>query len=422
MVAAASSQFVDRTLDNGLRVIVEVMPHVQSAAAGFLVRTGARDEVPQLAGVSHFLEHMCFKGTPKRNWHQITIDFDNMGSTYNAYTSKERTVYFGWVRVEDLDRQIELLADMMQSSIPREEFEMEKKVILEEIAMSADQIDRCAYDLIHARIYDGHALAWPVLGTTESISRLTRDELHGYFAERYHPANMILLIAGNVNPDDAINMAQKYCGQWRAMTPRPERKAPPAVRPGACCRVFDRFKQQAIALAMPAPSATDPDRENADVLASIIGGHNSRFFWNIIQEGVAPHVAAGRLDYCDAAMMIAFGFCEPERADELLAAMRSEMKKVADQGVTQDEVQRVKNRTRTGLTTEAEAPYYRLMQLIQDMDTVGKPRDVAERLAAVEAVTPDSIRDYMRKWPIDGQGWLTSLGPRRWPENAELVG
>jgi len=421
MSAAQQSHFVDRTLPNGLRVVMEVMPHVQSAAAGFLVRTGARDEEPNLAGVSHFLEHMCFKGTAKRDWRQITIDFDNMGSTYNAYTSKERTVYFGWVRVEDLERQIELLADMMQSAIPPDEFETEKKVILEEIAMSADQIDRCVYDLIHGRTYEGHALAWPVLGTTESISRLTRDELHGYFVERYNPANITLLVVGNINPDDAMAMAVRHCGDWPAGRPRPERKAPPPLRTGACCKVVDRFKQQAIALAVPAPSATHVDRENADVLASIIGGHNSRFFWNVIQEGIAPYVSAGRLDYCDAAMMIAFGFCETQRVDELLAAMRSELKKVATDGVTAEEVQRVKNRTRTGLTTEAEAPYYRLMQLIQDIDTVGKPRDVTERLSAIEAVNRDSIQDYMRKWPIDTEGWLTSLGPRHWPDNAALV-
>src|SRR4029077_13090001 len=100
--------FIDQTVRGGLRVVIEPMPHVQSAAAGFLVRTGARDEVPSLAGVSHFLEHMCFKGTAKRTWQQITIDFDNIGSTYNAFTSKERTFYFGWVRTNDLEKQIEL--------------------------------------------------------------------------------------------------------------------------------------------------------------------------------------------------------------------------------------------------------------------------------------------------------------------------
>lgn len=420
-MASLQSHFVDHTLSNGLRVVIEVMPHVQSAAAGFLVRTGARDEVPKLAGVSHFLEHMCFKGTPKRDWHQITIDFDNMGSTYNAYTSKERTFYFGWVRVEDLERQIELLADMMRSTIPPEEFEMEKKVILEEIAMSADQIDRCVYDLLHDRIYGGHALSWPVLGTTESISRLTRDELHGYFQDRYHPANMILLIAGNVDPDESIRIAERICGAWAPGQPRPPRATPAPMQAGTSCRVVNRFKQQAIALCFPAPSAVDPDRETADVLAAILGGHNSRFFWNIIQEGIAPHVAAGRLDYCDAAMMIAFGFCEPDRADELLAAFRKEIQTISEGGVSAEEVQRVKNRSRTGLTTEAEAPYYRLMQLVGDIDALGKPRDVTERLAAIDAVTPESIQRYLQKWPIDAEGCLTSLGPRHWPENAALA-
>ncbi len=417
----SSSHFVDRTLENGLRVLVEVMPHVQSAAAGFLVRTGARDETPELAGVSHFLEHMCFKGTAKRDWHQITIDFDNMGSTYNAYTSKERTFYFGWVRVEDLEKQIELLADMMRSVIPTEEFEMEKKVILEEIAMSADQIDRGVYDLIHQKLYAGHSLAWPVLGTTESIERLTRDQLYGYFEDRYHPGNVVLMVAGNVDADQTIEMARRICGRWSARSPRPNRAAPPALRPAAWCKTSTRFKQQAIALAFPAPSAVDPDRETADVFAAILGGHNSRFFWNIIQEGIAAHVAAGRIDYCDSAMLIAFGFCDPKRADDLLAAMRGEIEKIREKGVTADEVQRVKNRTRTGLTTEAEAPYYRLMQLVHDIDALGQPRDVAERLAAVDAVTPESIRAYLQKWPMDGEGCLTSMGPRHWPENADLV-
>jgi predicted Zn-dependent peptidase len=164
-VVGSVNGFVEHTLENGLRLVIEPMPHVQSAAGGFLVRTGARDETPELAGVSHFLEHMCFKGTAKRDWRQITVDFDNLGSTYNAYTSKEQTVYFGWVRVCDLEKQIELLADMMQSIVPPEEFEMEKKVILEEIAMSEDSIERRVVDLIHEQRYAGHSLRWPVLGT-----------------------------------------------------------------------------------------------------------------------------------------------------------------------------------------------------------------------------------------------------------------
>ncbi|MBX3396581.1 MAG: insulinase family protein [Phycisphaerae bacterium] len=407
--------FVEHTLANGLKIVIEPMPHASSAAGGFLVRTGARDEDSHLAGVSHFLEHMCFKGTAHRDWKQITNEFDDMGSTYNAYTSKERTVYFGWVRTDDFERQVELLADMMQSVVPPEEFEMEKKVILEEIAMSEDSIERKVYDLMHEAVYPGHPLSWPVLGTTASVSGLTRDQLHGYFLDRYHPANMVLMVAGAVEPNSVIEMADRLCGQWPVRAPRPARHRPKAELSGVRKVVAERFQRQAIGLLYPGPSALHEDRDNGDVLASILGGQNSRFFWNIIQAGVAAHVAAGRLDYCDDGMMIAFGFSEPDRCQQLLDAMRRELDKVMKEGVTEDEVQRVKNRSRTGLATEAEAPYYRLMQMIQDIDDFGRPRSVDERLAAIDAVTPESIRGYLQRWPLAGDCMLISLGPRDWP-------
>lgn len=415
MSASNGNGFVEHRLENGLKIVIETMPHAHSAAGGFLVRTGARDETPDQAGVSHFLEHMCFKGTKKRDWKKITNDFDDMGSTYNAFTSKERTVYFGWVRVDDLEKQIELLADMMQSVVPPAEFEMEKKVILEEIAMSDDSMERKVYDLIHEALYAGHPLAWPVLGTTDSISRMSRDELYGYFDSRYHPANMVLIVSGAVEPDKVIDMANRICGGWTSKTPRPDRKKPVATFSGVTKKVIDRFQRQAVALIHPAPSAVHEDRDNADVLASILGGQNSRFFWNIVQTGVAPQVAAGRLDYCDDGMMLAYGFIEPERSEELLESMRGEIAKIVKDGVTEDEVQRVKNRNRTSLATESEAPYYRLMQMIQDVDDFDRPRSVTERLADLDAVTPSTIRSYLERWPLDGEGAVISLGPRDWP-------
>jgi predicted Zn-dependent peptidase len=410
-----SNGFVEHTLANGLRLVIEPMPQTRSVAAGFLVRTGARDEHREFAGVSHFLEHMCFKGTHKRDWRQITIDFDRMGSTYNAYTSKERTFYFGWVRDNDLDRQVELLADMMRSAIPPEEFEMEKKVILEEIAMSNDALDRHVYDLIHEKVFAGHPLAWPVLGTAESVGALTRAQMKSYFDSRYHPANMVLIVAGAINPRDAIQSAEKICSNWERNLVRPPREEPPDPPSGkAVCRI-DRFQQQAVAIVHQAPSAVHPDREVADVFAAILGGHNSRFYWNIVQAGIAPHLWAGRLDYCDVGLMIMAGFCEPERAAEVHDAMRREVARVSREGVKDDEVQRVKNRTRTALATEAEAPYYRLSQMVHDIDVFDRPRSVSERLAAIDAVTAGSIADYVAAWPTTGEGYLTSVGPREWP-------
>lgn len=408
--------FFEHTLANGLRIVMEPMPHVHSAAAGFLVRTGARDESPELAGVSHFVEHMCFKGTHLRDWRQITLDFDNMGSTYNAYTSKEKTFYFGWVRAEDLEAQVALLADMMHSTMPAEEFEMEKKVILEEVAMSEDQIERRVWDVIHENAYAGHPLAWPVLGTQETLEPLTRDQLNGYFQTRYNPSNMILLVAGAIDPKQVVAMAERICGDWKPGSVRPSRTSPPPLSPRTTVCQTDRFQQQALVMGFPAPAASHEDRETADVVASVLGGHNSRFFWNIIQAGLSPYVAAGRVDYCDTGLMIAFGLCEPQKAETLLDAMQAEIGKLSEQGATAEELQRVKNRARTALATEAEAPYHRLMQLAGDVDVLGAPRSISQRLAAIDAVTTDRARAYLQSWPMHGTGCLTSLGPRDWPK------
>ena len=188
--------FVDHTLSNGLRIVMEVMPDVKSAAAGFYARAGGRDETPELAGVSHFLEHMCFKGSAKRTWRQITVDFDDMGSTYNAYTMQDRTFYYGWVPANRIAGQIELLADMMRSILPTDEFDMEKKVVLEEIAMSNDQLEHLAYDFLSEQVFAGHPLAWPVLGYEQTVRDMTRDQMHDYFLRRYAPNNLVLVAAG----------------------------------------------------------------------------------------------------------------------------------------------------------------------------------------------------------------------------------
>ncbi len=418
---ADENGFIERVLENGLRVVMEPMPRVRSAAAGFLVRTGARDETPELAGVSHFLEHMCFKGTKKRSGRQITKDFDDMGSTYNAYTSKELTVFFGWVRVEDLDRQIELLADMMQSAIPPAEFQTEKKVILEEIAMSDDTFERKLYDLIHDKVYPGHSLSWPILGTAETVGQMTREQLYAYHRARYNPANMVLIVAGAIDPATVMRAVERICGGLASAGPRPARVAPRGLKPGVGKLVAERFQRQAVGLIYPGPSAVHEDREIGDVLAVVLGGQNSRFFWNIVQAGVAPQVSAMRLDYCDVGMTIAYGFCEPPNADQLLDAMKREIAEVVKHGVEDHEVQRVKNRVRTTLAAESEAPYYRLMQMFHDIDALDRPRTVAERLAAIDAVTPEAIDGYLQRWGMSEPSAVVSLGPRDWPPDGVRV-
>ena len=411
------SPYTIHTLDNGLKVVIEVMPDVHSAAAGFLSRTGARDETPERAGISHFLEHLMFKGTAKRSWREITIDFDRMGSTYNAFTSEDRTVYYGWVREGDIGPQIELLADMMRSKLPAEELEMEKKVVLEEIAMSKDQLEHVAYDFIQEKVFAGHPLAWPILGYEKTVSNLNREVMVDYHASRYAPDNMTLVVTGKVEPAQIIGLAEEHCGQWKPHNARSPRN-PPDIHEGTDVLITDRFNQQIVALSFPSIGATHPLSESAETAATILGaGDNSRFFWNIVQEGISPRAGTYRVEYQDCGLMILLGACQPENAERLLETMQAEASRICREGVEPRELERVKNKKRTALAVEAEAPYHRLSQIMDDVDYRGGPRTVDEMLAEVDAVTADSILEYFEACPIDRGGHLASVGPRDWPKN-----
>lgn len=407
------------TLPNGLQIVIERMPDVRSAAAGFLVRTGARDEVASLAGVSHFLEHMMFKGTSRRRWQEITVDFDRMGSSYNAYTSEDRTIYYGWVRTADLGKQIELLADMLRSTIPPEEFTMEKNVILEEIAMSKDSLEHVAVDYLQEKVFSGSSLAWPILGYDETVRNLTRDQMWTYFQQRYSSDNVLLVVAGNVDPAAVIGHAEKCCGSWKPSgTSYP--RTPPAMHGGVDVLTLDRFKQQCVVLTFPSVSARDPLSETASAVATILGGENSRFYWNITQTGISPRTSAYYMDYTDCGALLMYGLCQPENAERLVDALRAEAKRISCEPVAKHEIERVKNRRRTSLAIESEAPYHRLTQLMDDMEYYAAPRTVDEMLAEVDAINEESIREYLQRCPIDAPGHLCSVGPRNWPASRGL--
>jgi len=402
------------TLDNGLRIVIEVMPDVPSAAAGFLVRTGARDETAELAGVSHFLEHMMFKGTANRTWRQINIEFDALGSMYNAFTSHDRTFYFGWVRKGDVAKQMALLADMMRSALPPSEFDVEKKVILEEIAMSKDRIESVAVDFLMEKVFPDHSLAWPILGYEKTVGDLKRDHMWEYFQRRYAPDNMVLIVAGNVDPARIIGVARQQCGDWKPAGDAASRGAP-VFDGGDHGLVTDRFQQQMVALAFPAAAGSSEICETAGAAAAILGGENSRFFWNIIQAGLSPRAGAFHHDWEDTGLMILWGVCEPKNAEALLDAIRKEANRICSEAVDEREVARVKNKRRTALAVEGEAPYYRLTQIMDDVDYRGAPRTVEQRLAEVDAISPKTLRDYFERYSINGEGHLISVGPRDRP-------
>src|SRR6202790_2629188 len=204
--------FHSHKLANGLQVVAETSPSARSASLGFFVRTGARDETPEVSGVTHFLEHMVFKGTPNRTALDVNRDFDRIGANYNAFTSEENTVFYAAILPEYLPQAVDVLADILRPSLRGEDFNMEKKVIIEEIGMYDDQPMWCAYDNAKKAFFADHPLGNSVLGTADSITALTRDQMQAYYDRRYVAPNITVAVAGNFAWDDVVKLIEKHCG------------------------------------------------------------------------------------------------------------------------------------------------------------------------------------------------------------------
>lgn len=409
-----NSTFVEHVLPNGLRVVCEVMPRVGSAAVGFLARTGSRYERAHEHGVSHYLEHMCFKGSARRSCREINVRFDELGSIYNAFTGKEHTFYYGWVPAARLDEQIELLADMLRPSIPAADFETERQVILEEIAMSEDSFDHHVWNFLHGVAFGGQRLAHEILGEKETISTLARETMIDYHRRRYAADNVILLAAGAVEPEAVFAAAGRYCGDWNRAPDRETNGHPLAPTADGLARTLrlERFQQQTVIEYFPSVPQNHPETENIEAFVSLFGGVNSRCYWNIVQKGICPQAGAAWVSYQDCGLMVLHASGEPGRVAEMLAALRAQAQIVAQDGFRADEVQRVKNRRRTQLALEAESPKTRLMQLMSDIECYGYPKSAQASLAEVEAVSGASIAAYLRRYPITQGGTLLSCGPR----------
>src|ERR1044071_7132217 len=203
-----------KQLPNGLDIVAEDNPDSHSFAAGLFVNTGARDELTSINGVSHFLEHMMFKGSDKYTWEDVNRIFDEIGARYNAFTSQEMTAYYANVLPEFTEKAMEHLSHLLRPAIRNEDFTTEKKVILEEIAMYLDDPGHRLYEYAMAEHFGNHPLSMSVLGSPESIQKLERGQMADYFVNRYGPGNMVLAVTGLVDFDAFVKLAEKYCGNW----------------------------------------------------------------------------------------------------------------------------------------------------------------------------------------------------------------
>ena len=290
-------EFRQQQLENGLTILAECNPRAHTAAFGVFVNAGSRDESEAIGGVSHFLEHMVFKGTPNRTAEQVNRQLDAMGSHSNARTGEDSTIYHATV-LPDFQADItELLADLMRPSLRDEDFETEKQVIIEEIMMYDDQPPYGGHERLMRDYFGSHPLGNSVLGTVESVSGLTPEKMHEYFQKRYAPDNMAIAAAGDIDFDRLIEDANKFCGDWKAYdAPRKFDSVQPHA--GFETMVKTTSTQQYIMQLSHGPATEDEDRYAAHVLSMILGDDSgSRMFWDLLDTGLAESAGVGVYEY-----------------------------------------------------------------------------------------------------------------------------
>ncbi len=402
-------QFKHTQLDNGLTIVAEPNAQAHTAAVGFLAKVGTRDEDPRLMGVSHFLEHMMFKGTPHRTADQVNRDFDRIGANYNASTSQETTCYFAQVLPEYIDPAIDILSDILRPSLRGDDFDMEKNVILEEIGMYADQPFFSSYEHAMEQYFGDHPLGMRILGTNQTIGDLTRDDMEAYFRHRYSPDNMVVSLAGNVDFDACVQRLADACGHWEPTGVRRDYADATPTTSEKTIREPKLTNHYVVAL-MPGPSRQDDDRYAAEVLATVLGDtEGSRLYWKLIDPGLADEAEVSHHAMDGTGVFLAYASCPARQAADVERAL-AEVLDAAGEALTDGEVERARNKIATDLTLGQERPAGRMLGLGGQWLYTGAYRTLDEELARVMAVTPDRLRDLLGRYTLSPRA-LVRLTP-----------
>lgn len=405
-----SSPFSTHVLNNGLKLVFETIPRIRSAALGFFVQTGSRDEAPNLLGISHFLEHMCFKGTPKRDWQQLSCDVDDLGAMWNAYTWWEGTAYFHWVQRDRATSSIEILSDMMRANLPSDEFDTEKQVILEEIAMYHDQPDALIVDDLIREAFGDHPLGQSILGTADTVRGISRDCMAQYHRHRYGANNLTFVITGAFDREEIIRAVEAQCGNRHTSDAAREQTAP-IFHPSKRVVQRENVAREHIALGFPAPPSADEHAPTADLLSTYLGAStNSRLYWSVIQQGLADEASAEYINFSDAGLFYVYLSVDPQNASRVLDIVRREMTDLKN-GVDNDALLRAKAKKVTGLICNGENGLSRFSQIVGNLSTGTPLKTLAEERAEIDAITPTRIASYLERYPLDADPALVALGP-----------
>ncbi|CAA7602529.1 Peptidase M16 domain protein [Acididesulfobacillus acetoxydans] len=390
-------------LPNGVRVITEEIEHVRSVAIGLWVGAGSRDEREGFEGISHFIEHMFFKGTSRRSARDLAEALEAVGGQLNAFTTKEYTCFYAKVLDEDLDLAIDVLSDMFfHSRFDGKELEKEKKVVIEEIKMYEDSPDELIHDLFSEYVWNDHPLGKPILGTEESIRALNRDKILQYLSQHYAPDNLVVAVAGNIQHDAVLRKLSGLYGTFK----RGGRRVLEGTPAGQTVARFvaKDTEQMHLILGVPGLGQDDPDIYPMLVFNSVLGGGlSSRLFQGIReQRGLAYSVYSYHSTYVDTGLFAVYAGTSPDNTSEVVECILSEVLNMKHQGISAEELERTKAQIKGGLYLGLESVSSRMSRLGKTELTYNRvltPEEVVEKLEKVTLA--DVLRVIGRLWQKD---------------------
>ena len=400
-------------LPNGVRIITERMSHVRSVSMGIWVASGSRAETVETNGLSHFIEHMLFKGTRNRSAEDIAQSVDSIGGGLDAYTSKELVCFNAKVLDEHVPIAFDVLADLVLNPMFREEdIAKERGVILEEIKMEADSPDYLVHEILCNSFYKNHGLGRSILGTKATVKSFDRKAVVKFYKEQYDPANIVITAAGNLDHAEFVTLAEQYFGGLKAGK-KPKAQAPPETGAPIILKDKSSLEQVQLFLGVPAIPLAHPDRYTCYVMNTILGGGiSSRLFQSIRErQGLAYAVGSELVMYRDTGMLAVYAATSASNAAKLVRSVAREFHQISTDLVPAEELRRAKDHIKGSFMLGLESTSSRMSNLARQELFFGRFVSMDEMLDRIEEVTADSVRSLAQQFFVPKRTALAMLGP-----------
>jgi predicted Zn-dependent peptidase len=388
-----------KVMKNGVVILSEVMPHLRSVSLGVWVKCGSRFEEPKSAGISHFIEHLLFKGTKSRSTEKIAETIDSIGGQLNAFTEKEYVGFYAKVLDEHLPLVFDLLSDIvLNPAFPAKELERERNVIFEEINMVEDSPQELILDLYMEHCWKGHPLGRPISGTKESVAQISRNDVKKFFKRHYTAGNTIVSIAGNIKHRQVQKLTERYFSDLETGAPA-QLGPPPAMQAGRHIRSKTHLEQTHLCLGTISPSMASEERFCAHLLSSILGGGMSSRLFQTIREkrGLVYSIYSMLNPYHDAGSLVVYAGSASDKAAQVVELTLKEFAIMREQLVSPEELKRAKECIKGSITLGLESSSSRMTHLAQQMIYYGRLYELEEVLRAVERITARDIRNLANR-------------------------